>query len=147
MIREFRKNEMKTQNRCSGRGAHGGCFQDLEICENKFAQGEKNVTWTCWDLRSFFSRFSQSSSFVRSTSVYSATFHRDLLLLLLNPCNIFSAVTALQAAAQLEGACLLCPICVMSIYLSIDLSVHFAASPAAAGFVCYTAAILLAATS
>ena len=36
----------------------------------------------------------------------------------------------------------------MSIYLSIDLSVHFFASPAAAGCVCYnTAAILLAATS
>ena len=35
----------------------------------------------------------------------------------------------------------------MSIHLSIDLSVHFFASPAAAGVVCYTAAILLAATS
>ena len=32
-------------------------------------------------------------------------------------------------------------------HLSIDLSVHFSTSPAAAGFVCYTAAILLAATS
>ena len=35
----------------------------------------------------------------------------------------------------------------MSIYLSIDLSVHFLASPAAGGFVCYAAAILLAVTS
>ena len=37
--------------------------------------------------------------------------------------------------------------CVISIYLSIDLSVHLFASPTAAGFSCYTTAILLAATS
>ena len=35
----------------------------------------------------------------------------------------------------------------MNTDLSIGLSVHFSASPSAAGFVCYTAAILLAATS
>ena len=35
----------------------------------------------------------------------------------------------------------------MSIYLSIDLSVNFFASPAAAGFVCYSAAFLLSAIS
>ena len=28
-----------------GGGAHGGCFQDLELCEIKFAQG--NMTWAC----------------------------------------------------------------------------------------------------
>ena len=61
----------------------------------------------CWDLRSTFYDFSQqASSFVRSTAVCSATFRRDLLLQLLNPYHIISAVIALQAAAQLEVACL-----------------------------------------
>ena len=42
---------------------------------------------------------------------------------------------------QLEVACLFFVSCVISIeYPSIDLSVHLFASPAAAGFVCYTAA-------
>ena len=36
--------------------------------------------------------------------VFSATFRRDLLLQLLNPYHIMAAVTALQAAAQLEVA-------------------------------------------
>ena len=40
IIREFRENEMKKNTKkCSGGGAHGGCFQDLEFCEIKFAQG------------------------------------------------------------------------------------------------------------
>ena len=88
---------------------------------------------------------------MRSTAVCSATFRRDLLLQLLNPYHTISAVTALQAAAQLEVAC---PIfCVLrDEYVSIDRPVHFspgllAAAAAAAGFVCYTAAILPAATS
>ena len=110
----------------------------------------------CWDLRSIFCDGSrQASSFVRSTAVCSATFRRDLLLQLLNPRHTISAVTALQAAAQLEVACtIFCVLrlsCVMSINLSIDLSVHLSPgllAAAAAGFVCYTAAaILLAATS
>ena len=101
----------------------------------------------CWDLRSAFYDFSQQSSiFERWTAVCSASFHRDLLLQLLNPYNIISAVNALHAAAQLEVACLV--FCVLrDEYLSIDRSVcPFFDSPAA-GFVCYTAAILLAATS
>ena len=38
--REFRKkrNKTKQNKKCSGGGAHGGCFQDLEIGETKFAQ-------------------------------------------------------------------------------------------------------------
>ena len=40
----------------------------------------------------------------------SATFHLHLLLLRLNPCQIISAVTALQAAAQIEVTCFLCPV-------------------------------------
>ena len=35
-------------------GAHGGCLQDLEICENTLAEGggRKNMTWICvWVLR------------------------------------------------------------------------------------------------
>ena len=83
--------------------------------------------------------------------VFSATFRRDLLLQLLNPYHIMAAVTALQAAAQLEVARPIFVSCVMSIYLSIDLSVHFSPSLVAAatvaGFVCYSAAIILAATS
>ena len=60
------------------------------------------------DLRSIFHDFSpQPWSFVRSTAVCSATFRRDLLVLLLNPYHIIFAVTALQAATQLEVACLL----------------------------------------
>ena len=55
----------------------------------------------CWDLRSIFCDGSrQASSFVRSTAVCSATFRRDLLLQLLNPYHVISAVTALHAAAH-----------------------------------------------
>ena len=64
-------------------GAHGGCFQNLEIYQNKFAQGggRKNMTWTC--IRFFYDFSQQASSFVRSTAVCSTTFCRDLLLLLI----------------------------------------------------------------
>ena len=101
------------------------------------------------DLLGFIYDFSQqASSFVQSTAVCFATFCGDLLLQLLNPYHIISAVTALEAAAQLEGAC---PFCVLrDEHLSIDRPVNV--SPAlltagAGGFVCYTAAIPLAATS
>ena len=60
-----------------------------------------------------------------------------------------SAVTSLQAAVQLEVACFI--FCILrDKHLSIDrpVSPFFRlASPAAAGFVCYIAAILLVATS
>ena len=37
---QLRVSEKKDEKRkCSGVGAHGGCFQDLENCEIKFAQG------------------------------------------------------------------------------------------------------------
>ena len=79
-----------------------------------------------------------------STAVCSTTFRQDLLLQLLNPYHILSAVTALQAATQLEVACLL--FCVMrDKHLAIPRPVRFA-SPAA-GIVCYTTAMFLAATS
>ena len=64
------------------------------------------------DLLGLFNDFSQqASSFARSTAVCSSTFGRDQLLQLLNPYYLymFSAVTALHAAAQLEVACFLCP--------------------------------------
>ena len=49
-----------------------------------------------------FDDFSQqASSFVPSTTLCSATFRRDLLLQLLNPYHIISAVTALQTTTQL----------------------------------------------
>ena len=60
-------------------------------------------------------RSQQASSFVRPTAVCSATFCRDQLLLRSNPYHIISTVTALQAATQLEVACLLVVSCVMSI--------------------------------
>ena len=48
------------------------------------------------DLLGLFYDFSQqASSFVRSTAVRSATFRRDLLLQLLNPYHIISAVVVL----------------------------------------------------
>ena len=59
------------------------------------------MTWTCWDI---FFDFSQALNFARSSAVRFATFHQDLVLQLLNSYNIISAVTALQAAAQLEVA-------------------------------------------
>ena len=108
------------------------------------------MTWTLWDLRSIFYDFSQqASSFVRSTALCSATLRRDLLLQLLNPYHIRKSPPSLLSKPTLSSRLLVLFFvsCVMSIYLSIDLSVHFFASPAAAGFVCYTAAILLAATS
>ena len=54
----------------------------------------------------FYDLSQQTSSFVRSTAVCSVTVRRDVLLLILNPYHIISAVIALQAAAQLEVACL-----------------------------------------
>ena len=97
------------------------------------------------DLRLIFYDFSQQApSIVRSTAVCSTVFRRDLLLQLFTFYHIFSAVTALQAATQLEVACLLfCVLC--DERLPIHRPVHFA-SPAA-GIVCYTAAIRLAVTS
>ena len=107
------------RGRCSWR-----MFPGIGNLLNQICSG--NMTWTCGDLRSTFKDFSQqASSFVRSTAVCSATFRRDLILQLLNPDHIISAVTALQATAQLEVACLIC--CVLcNEHLSIDRSVcHF----------------------
>ena len=87
---------MKTKQKCSGVGAHGGCFQDLEICEIKFAQG------ICrGPAGTFFTIFHKLLAscgrpqyvpppFAETCSYYS------------NPYHIISAVTTLQAAAQLE---------------------------------------------
>ena len=104
------------------------------------------------DLLGHFYDFSQhGSSFARSTAVRSATFRRGLLIQLLNPYNIISAVILLQAAAQLEVACpIFCVLRDEHIYISIALSVNFLPvllAAAAAGFVCYTSAVLLAAKS
>ena len=105
----------------------------------KFAQGI--LVWRGPAATFFFLDFSQQ--------VW--TFRRDLLPQLLNPYHTIHAVTALQvqAAGQHEVTC---PIfCVLrDEHLLIDLSIHFSPGllgDAAAGFVWYTAAILLAATS
>ena len=94
-----------------------------------FDSVRRNDVGLCWDLRSTSKDFSQhASSFVRSTTVCSATFRRDLLLQLPNPYHIISAVTALQAAAQLEVACLI--FCVLrDEHLSIDRSILSIFSP------------------
>ena len=68
-----------------------------------------------------FLRFFTASFELRAVdrSVFSATFRQDLLLHLLNPYHIISAVTALQAAAQLEDVYLI--FCVLrDEHLSID---------------------------
>ena len=103
------------------------------------------MTWTLWDLRSIFYDFSQqASSFVRSTALCSATLRRDLLLQLLNPYHIRKSPPSLLSKPTLSSRLLVLFFvsCVMSIYRSICLSIF---SPrlllAAAGFVCYTAAI------
>ena len=96
------------------------------------------------DLLGRFYDFSQqASSFVRSTAGRSATFRRDLLLQLLNPYHIISAVTVLQAAAQLEIAYLILWV-LCDEHPSICLS-NFSPRLLLAGFVCYSAAIRLAA--
>ena len=104
------------------------------------------------DLLGRFNDFSQVSSFVRSTAVCSATFRRDVLLQLLNPCHTISAVIALQAGAQLEVAR---PIfCVpRDEHLSIDRPVcplfawHASSCCCSLRLLLYTAAIIVAATS
>ena len=107
---------MKTNKISSGGCAHGWCFQDLEICGSNLLR-EYNV-----DLLELLYDFSkQASSLVQSTAVCSATFRRYPLLQLLNPYHIITAVNVLQAAAQLEVACLI--FCVLrDERLSIDRS-------------------------
>ena len=87
---------------------------DLEACEIKFAQGIwRGPAGTFFTI--FHSKFRASCG--RPQCVLPP--FRDLLLQLLNPYHTISAVTALQAAAQLEVAC---PIfCVLrDEHLSID---------------------------
>ena len=101
----------------------------------------------------FYDFSQQVSSFVRSTAVGSATFRRGLPLQLLNPYHTISAVNALQAAAQVVVSCPSSYV-LRDEHLSTDRPVCplfspglLAAAAAAASFVCYNAASLLAATS
>ena len=75
------------------------------------------MTWTYWDFLKIF--HNKLRALCGRPQCVSATFRRDMLLQLLNPCHIISTVTALQAGAQLGVAC---PIfCVLrDEYLSID---------------------------
>ena len=98
--REFRIKEVKTQKKCSGGGAHGGCIQDLENFEIKSAHGICGGPLLGPAFVFFFFDFSrQASTCVRSTAVRFALFRRDLFLELLIRYHIISAVTALQPAA------------------------------------------------
>ena len=103
------------------------------------------------DLRGLLYDFSQHvPSFVRSTAVCSATCRRDLLSSSSIPITKSPPSPLPKPPPSSRLRVLFFVSCVMSIYLSIDLSVHFF-SPgllaAAVSFVCYTAATLLAATS
>ena len=97
--REFRIKEVKTQKNCSGGGAHGGCIQDLESFEIKFAHGIYGGLLLERAFVFFFDFSRQASRFVQSTVVRSALFRRDVLLELLIRYDIISAVTALQPPA------------------------------------------------
>ena len=126
-------------------GADGGCFPDFfKFVKNIFAQGRGRKKYDV-DLRLIFCDFSQqASSFARPTAVCPTNLRRDLLFHLLNPYHKIFAVTALHAATQPEVACRV--FCVLrDEHLAIHRLVHFA-SPAAAGIVCFTAAIRSAAT-
>ena len=136
---------MKTKQQWSGGGAHGGCFQDLEICEIKFAQG--CMTWTCWDFFTIFHKFQAwcgRTQCVLPSFAETCSSTSSILITHSPP----SPLSKPPPSSRLRVLFFLSR--VMSIYLSIDLSVHFF-SPgllaAAVSFVCYTVAALLAATS
>ena len=98
----------------------------------------------------FFDFSQKYASFMRATAVCSATFRRDLPLQLLNHYQIAPPSQFSKPPPSLRLRVLFFVSCVIRIYLSIDVYVHFSPGllPVAAGFVCYyTAAILPAATS
>ena len=100
----------------------GGALPGFGKLSSQICSG--NMTWTCSNLRRTLHDFSQqASSFVLSTAVCSATFRRDLLLQLLNPYHIISAVTLSKPPPSSRFRVLFFVSCVMSIYLSIDLPV------------------------
>ena len=108
-----KKKTKQQQQQISGGGAHGGCFQDLEICEINISKGiwRGRARTFLWFFTSFELRAVGRNMF--------STFHRHVLLQLLNPYHIISAVIALQAAAQLGNACsTFCVLC--DDHVSID---------------------------
>ena len=98
---EFGKKEMKTKHKkLRGAVRVAGVSSSWKFVKSNVLR-EYDV-----DLLGRFYDFSlQASSFVQSTAVCSATYRRHLLLQILYPYHTISAVTALQAAAQLEVAC------------------------------------------
>ena len=64
--REFRIKEVKTQKKCSGGGAHGGCIQDSENFEIKSAHGICGGPLLGPAFVFFFFRFFTSSFDVRA---------------------------------------------------------------------------------
>ena len=93
-IRQFQKEKRKHLTKCSLVGAHGGSFQDLEICEVKLLR-EYDVDQLGPALDFFRIITKQRSNFVRSTAVCLPIFRRDLSLQVLNPIHVISNVTAL----------------------------------------------------
>ena len=140
----MKTNKKKLRGCCSWRVLPG-----FGICGIRFAEGMYDV-----DLLGLFNDFSQQAwSFVGSTAVCSATFPRDLLLQLFNayPTTRSPPSPLSKPAPRSRLRVLFLVSCVISIYLSINLSVQFSPgllAAAATGFVCYTAAaVRLAATS
>ena len=61
-FREFRGGKKGEKTLLRG-GAHGGCLQDLGICENTLAEGggRKNITWICvWVCTIYYSKLRSS---------------------------------------------------------------------------------------
>ena len=146
-LESFGKKNSKQNKKWSGDGAHGGCFQGFGILSFFFFSG--HMTWTGWDfLTVFHNKFRASCGEPQC-----------LLPLFAETCSSSSSIHITQSppsplSMPLPSSrlrVLFFVSCVMSIYLSIDLSVHFTrgllVAAAAAGSVCYNAAIRLAATS
>ena len=142
--REFREEEMKTKQKCSRGGAHGGCIQDLDFLKSCLLRvydvdllgGFSRLFTTHFELRGRQQRI--LPPFAETCSSSSSV-----------PIPKSRPVTARQAAARLEVACRF--FCFLrDEHLSIDRPVcPFLAWPdgsCCCGFVCDTAAIRLAAT-
>ena len=75
----------KKKKKTLPRGRSSCLVQNLNNCQNKFAQGGGRKNMTCTRVCFFYDFSQQASSFMRTTAVCTTTIRRDLLLQLLNP--------------------------------------------------------------
>ena len=125
-------------------GAHGGCFQDLEICQNKFAQGggRQNMTWTCVCFLRFFTTSFDIRAVDRSVFCHISPGPAPP-----PPQSLSYNLRRHRSPSRHPARGCVSSFCVLrDQHLAIHRPVHFA-SPAVAGIVRYTASIRLAATS